>query len=108
MFDRIIDPGVPEELRRLDAFVLETVMFQSFLGISCSDDDREEHIGFFHDDAESVEMVRSGAFEAAFLVNATRIEQVRDVVTKGEIMPQKSTYFYPKLLSGLAINRIES
>ena len=106
--DGIVSPNASAELRQLDAYVLETVMFQNFLGISCSDENREEHIGFSHDDAESVEWVQSGAFEAAFLVNATRIEQVRDVVTKGEIMPQKSTYFFPKLLSGLTINRIES
>jgi uncharacterized protein (DUF1015 family) len=105
--DSVVPPDASKELRRLDAYVLETVMFQRFLGISCSDENREDHIGFSHADAEAVRMVHSGAFEAAFLVNATRIEQVRDVVTKGEIMPQKSTYFYPKLLSGLTINRIE-
>ena len=52
-------------------------------------------------------MVKSGGFEVAFLVNPTRIEQVHEIVTHGQIMPQKSTYFYPKLYSGLAFNVIE-
>ena len=108
VLDNVVASDASAELRRLDAYVLETVIFQKILGISCSDANREDFIGFAHDDQESVDMVRSGAFEAAFLVNPTRIEQVRDVVTKGKIMPQKSTYFYPKLLSGLTINRIDS
>jgi uncharacterized protein (DUF1015 family) len=44
----------------------------------------------------------------AFLMNSTRMTQVRDVANAGEKMPQKSTYFYPKLLSGLVINQIVS
>ena len=108
VLDGVVAADVSVELRGLDAYILEALIFQKFLGISCSDENREDHIGFAHDDGESVEMVQSGAFEAVFLVNPTRIEQVRDVVTKGEIMPQKSTYFYPKLLSGLTINQIES
>ncbi len=105
--DRLMGPNTSLALRQLDAHIMEAVIFQGFLGLSCSDIKREAHIAFAHAEQEAVGMVQSGDYEVAFLVNPTRIEQVQEIVTKGEIMPQKSTYFYPKLLSGLTINKID-
>jgi uncharacterized protein (DUF1015 family) len=86
---------------------METLVFRTLLGISCSDPQHEDKFKFFRDDEEAVSQVRSGTYEVAFLVNPTRIEQVQEIVAHGEIMPQKSTFFYPKLLSGLVINQID-
>ncbi|HNR13709.1 MAG TPA: DUF1015 domain-containing protein [Thermodesulfobacteriota bacterium] len=94
-------------LRHLDTYIVESLLFQKFLGISASDANREDHMAFAHADEEAVALVKNGGYEAAFLVNTTRIEQVQDIVTQGEIMPQKSTYFYPKLYSGLVIRTID-
>ena len=51
--------------------------------------------------------VESGAFAAAFLLNATRVEEVRAVSEAGETMPEKSTYFHPKIATGLVFNSLE-
>lgn len=107
LLDNLLGQTSSSALRRLDAYIMETLIFQQFLGISCSDTNREDHIAFAHDDEEAVTMVRDGGYDVAFLLNATRIEQVQEIVREGQIMPQKSTYFYPKLLSGLVINQID-
>ena len=53
---------------------------------------------------EAVEMVESGSYEAAFVMRPTPVEQVREIAEAGENMPPKSTFFYPKLLTGLLLN----
>ena len=104
--NEIVDKTMSDALRLLDANIMEFLVFNNLLGISCSDPRWEEHIAFAHTEQEAVDLVKAGEYEVLFLVNPTRIEQVRDVVAQGEVMPQKSTYFYPKLLSGLVINPI--
>jgi uncharacterized protein (DUF1015 family) len=56
---------------------------------------------------EAVQAVQSGRGQIAFFLNPTKVYQVRDVSLAGETMPSKSTFFYPKLLSGLVINPLE-
>src|SRR4030042_2743408 len=106
LLDKVINRELSTALRLLDANIMEFLVFNNLLGISCSDPQWEEHLTFVHTEREAIELVKSGACEVAFLVNPTRIEQVRDVVAQGEVMPQKSTYFFPKLLSGLVVNPI--
>jgi uncharacterized protein (DUF1015 family) len=57
--------------------------------------------------AEALSQVQTGKAQVAFLMNPVRIEQVRDIAFAGEVLPQKSTDFYPKLLSGLTIYALE-
>ncbi|HEY4427613.1 MAG TPA: DUF1015 domain-containing protein [Solirubrobacteraceae bacterium] len=87
--------------RRLDTGVLETLLLKGALGLS--DEDISHFNGLFYarDTAEAVAMVRSGEYDAAFLMRPTPVGQVRDVAAAGENMPPKSTYFFPKLLTGL-------
>ena len=106
LLDDLMDRSMTPALRHLDANIMEVLIFQTLLGISCNEPEYEENIKFVHADEEAISLVRSGEYEVAFLVNPTRIEQVKEIVAQGEIMPQKSTYFYPKLLSGLVINQI--
>jgi len=106
LLDKVIGRELPTALRHLDANILEFLVFNDLLGISCSDPRWEEHLTFVHTEREAIELIKSGACEVAFLVNPTRIEQISDVVAQGEVMPQKSTYFFPKLLSGLVVNPI--
>ena len=63
----------------------------------------QQNISYIRDAAEAIAQVRSGKANIAFLMNPCRIKQVRDIAFAGEVMPQKSTDFYPKLLSGLTI-----
>jgi uncharacterized protein (DUF1015 family) len=96
--------GHSEAYRHLDTGVLETLLLKSALGLS--DDDISHFNGLFYarDTAEALRVVRAGEYEAAFLMRPTPIEQVREVAAEGENMPPKSTYFFPKLLTGLLFN----
>ncbi|HEY2141190.1 MAG TPA: DUF1015 domain-containing protein [Solirubrobacteraceae bacterium] len=93
-----------EAYRHLDTGVLETLLLKRALGLS--DEDISHFNGLFYarDTAEALAMVRSGEYDAAFLMRPTPIAQVRDIAAAGENMPPKSTYFFPKLLTGLLFN----
>ena len=96
--------GTPEPLRTLDVVVLDQIVLRDLLGLSEQFLANERNISFMHDFAEALEAVKSSRFDAGFFINHTRIEQVREVASAGLIMPHKSTYFYPKVISGLVIN----
>ena len=97
-------PGRSEAYRHLDTGVLEMLLLKGALGLS--DEDISHFNGLFYarDTAEALAMVRSGEYDAAFLMRPTPVGQVRDVAAAGENMPPKSTYFFPKLLTGLLFN----
>ena len=90
--------------RELDTGVLEALLLKGALGLS--DDDIAHFNGLFYarDTAEALAMVSAGEYEAAFVMRPTPVEQVREVAAAGENMPPKSTYFFPKLLTGLLFN----
>ena len=96
--------GHSDAYRHLDTGVLETLLLKGALGLS--DDDISHFNGLFYarDTAEAIAKVRSGEYDAAFLMRPTPVSQVRDVAAEGENMPPKSTYFFPKLLTGLLFN----
>jgi uncharacterized protein (DUF1015 family) len=97
-------PGRSPAYRGLDTGVLEALVLKGALGLS--DEDISHFNGLFYarDTAEALEMVRSGEYDAAFLMRPTPVQQVREVAAAGENMPPKSTYFFPKLLTGLLFN----
>ncbi|HTA13637.1 MAG TPA: DUF1015 domain-containing protein [Solirubrobacteraceae bacterium] len=97
-------PDFSEAYRSLDTGVLEALLLKGALGLS--DDDISHFNGLFYarSTEEAVELVRSGEYDAAFLMRPTPVGQVRDVAASGENMPPKSTFFYPKLLTGLLFN----
>jgi uncharacterized protein (DUF1015 family) len=92
--------------RALDVVVLHKVLLEQALGISEAAIREQRYISYIRDGSEAIECVRNGA-DIAFLMNPVRIEQVRDTAFAGEVLPQKSTDFYPKLLSGLTIYALE-
>jgi uncharacterized protein (DUF1015 family) len=97
-------PDFSEAYRGLDTGVLEALILKQTLGLS--DDDISHFNGLFYarSDEEAVALVRSGEYDAAFLMRPTLVEQVREIAASGENMPPKSTFFYPKLLTGLLFN----
>ncbi len=97
-------PGFSEAYRQLDTGVLEALILKGALGLS--DDDISHFNGLFYarSDEEAIELVHSGEYEGAFLMRPTPVAQVRDIAASGENMPPKSTFFYPKLLTGLLFN----
>lgn len=97
-------PSFSEAYRHLDTGVLEALLLKGALGMS--DDDISHFKGLFYarSTEEAVSLVRSGQYDAALLMRPTPVSQVRDVAASGENMPPKSTFFYPKLLTGLLFN----
>ncbi len=100
--------GTPEPLRTLDVVVLDQVLLRDLLGLSDQFLANEHNISFMHDFAEALDAVKTEQYDAGIFINNTRIEQVREVASAGLIMPHKSTYFYPKVLSGLVINPLST
>jgi len=92
--------------RKLDVVQLHKLLLERILGISEEAIRNQEHVKYERDAFEAISWVRQGA-NVAFLMNAAKIEQVSDIAFGGEVLPQKSTDFYPKLLSGLTIYALE-
>jgi uncharacterized protein (DUF1015 family) len=100
--DRLLD-GRPEAYRRVDAVILETLILRGVLGMSEEDIAAKRGIGYAKSVPDSMAML-DGGYDVAFILRPTPVEQVREVAAAGETMPPKSTYFFPKLLSGLIFN----
>jgi uncharacterized protein (DUF1015 family) len=93
--------GLSTRQQSLDVVQLHKVLLEGVLNLSEESIRNQQNLTYVRDADEALAKVRSGAANLAFLMNPCRIEQVRDVALAGEVMPQKSTDFYPKLLSGL-------
>lgn len=91
----------------LDVVRLHKVVLQSVLNISEEAILEQRNLEYVRDPVEAVQRVRSGGANVAFLLNPVPIEQMTAIALAGEVMPQKSTDFYPKLLSGLAIYALD-
>lgn len=94
-------------VKELDVTILHKIVFEKILGISPSAQERKLNLDYINDASAAVAAVKENRAQAAFLVNPTLVEQVRAVAEAGCTMPQKSTYFFPKLLSGLVINSLD-
>jgi uncharacterized protein (DUF1015 family) len=111
----IMRPGVRQSvlarqmhpaLAQLDVAVLNYLIFEKVLGLDAKAQDDQETCKYTSKISEAVTAVTKGEARLAFLLNPTRIEQVQDVASAGLVMPRKSTYFYPKVMSGLILNPI--
>ena len=91
----------------LDVVQLHRCVLERGLGISQAAIAGEEHVRYVRDMGEAIGSVREGRAQAAFLMNPVRIDEVGSIAFAGEVLPQKSTDFYPKLLSGLTIYALE-
>jgi len=99
--------GLSLRQQSLDVVQLHKCLLEGVLGISEEAIRDQTNISYLRDAAEALARVREGAANAAFLMNPVRMQQVRDIAFAGEVLPQKSTDFYPKLLSGLTIYALE-
>ncbi|MDD5438771.1 MAG: DUF1015 domain-containing protein [Candidatus Omnitrophica bacterium] len=98
---RIMKGKQSPQWKRLDVAVLHELVIKKILSLS----DSEDTIAYVRDARETAGLVRSGEYDIAFFLNPTRACQVKDVAERGDMMPQKSTYFYPKLVTGLVFNK---
>src|ERR1039458_7971320 len=98
---------LPERQRQLDLTQLHSVVFERLLGLDAEKVREQTNLRYLRDAQEAVEQVRSGTADIAFLTKSVTMEQLKEVAFAGEVMPQKSTDFFPKLLSGLAIYALD-
>ena len=99
--------GLSLRQQSLDVVQLHKCLLEGVLNISEESIRKLQNISYYRDAAEALAKVRSGDAQAAFLMNPVRMDQIRDIAFAGEVLPQKSTDFYPKLLSGLTIYAME-
>jgi uncharacterized protein (DUF1015 family) len=97
----------PEPLRRTDVALLHMGVLEPMLGITPEAQAAKTNIYYPQDAVAALGELRSGKGQVLFLMNATPVAQVREVAEAGEVMPQKSTFFYPKVLTGLCIHTLE-
>ena len=97
----------PEPYRHLDVSILHTLFFNRLLEIDEGKLVAQAHVDYARDREACVRRVNEGHYQAAFFLNPTSVEQVQRVAMLGERMPQKSTDFYPKLLTGLVFMKME-
>ena len=100
-------PEVSPLQRQLDLVLLHRLLLDRCLGLDEESVRKEKNLSYLRDADEALGLVAGGQAQLAFLTNPIRVEQVRDVALAGEVLPQKSTDFYPKLLSGLTLYRLD-
>jgi uncharacterized protein (DUF1015 family) len=96
-----------EPYRRLDTAVLEALILKGALEMTDEDIDHLTQLGYERDASQAVELVASSRYDAAFLMAPIPVERVQAVAAAGESMPPKSTYFFPKVPTGLLFNPLE-
>lgn len=101
---KLLPENLPQEVKALDVTLLHSHIIGGLLNISVEAQEQKLYLDYVKDLDEAVSLVHEGTVQAAFLMNPTPIEQVRSVAEAGHTMPQKSTYFYPKLVTGLVMN----
>jgi uncharacterized protein (DUF1015 family) len=99
-----VTPEYSDAYQELDVAILQALVLDRALGISSSDMAAENHVTFFKDTADAFARLAQGEFQAGFFMNPTGLHQVYEVALGGERMPQKTTFFYPKLPTGLVFH----
>ena len=99
-------PGTSPAWRGLAVSILHEGILRPLLDITDAKLDAGTHVAYTADQAEAVALARAGRYQAAFLIPATTVAELQAVVRGGELLPQKSTHFYPKLLDGLVFHRL--
>ena len=91
--------------RTLDVSILHKIVLEPIIGIN--QDNLEDHVKYTRVDEEAVRFIDEGKFDFSILMNATKIDELKAIADAGEHMPQKSTYFLPKMLSGLVMYKMD-
>jgi uncharacterized protein (DUF1015 family) len=100
-------PDKSRAYRRLDVSILHHLVIDKLLGIRMETHKLGINIEYIKEADAAVKRVQDGSADIIFFMNPTKVHEVKDVAAAGERMPQKATYFYPKLLTGLVMNKLE-
>lgn len=99
--NKLIESKKPRSLKKLDVTILHDLIIDRILGVK----EPETCIKFIRNEKDAVKLIDKGDYKIAFFLRPTSITEMKTLAEKGQMMPQKSTYFYPKLLTGLVINK---
>jgi uncharacterized protein (DUF1015 family) len=102
--ERMKESGHSGAWNELDVAVAHTLILEDILGLKTEDMIAETHIQYTRDEQKAFDSVQTGKAQASLILNATQVRQICDVAIANDRMPQKSTYFYPKLVTGLVMN----
>ena len=108
VMDRIVGDELAEPLKSLDVAVLTRLVFIELLGLDETELDDDKLIEYSSDNEEAIDMVASGDADISFILNPPSNDQVRRIAEEGVTMPRKTTYYYPKALSGQVMNKLAS
>ena len=100
----LLGDSVPGPLLQLGVVVLHELILQRMLGITPEAMRSQANLVYEEDDRKVFDAVENGGIQVGFIVKPTTVQQVRDISQAGEVMPQKSTYFYPKIMTGLVMH----
>lgn len=114
-YELTLKPGASDQmgddlhpaLRKLDVLVLSRFLLQRGLGFTKADLDNDELIHYESSMKRALSLVAEGSHQMAFLMNPTRMEHVIEIAGNGLVMPRKSTFFHPKVITGLVFNKID-
>jgi uncharacterized protein (DUF1015 family) len=101
---RLLPKEMSDSWKKLDVALLDNLVLSKLLGINESDRKNRDNLSYTRDEGWAVAQINEESHQLALLLNPTRVEEVVAVAQAGDKMPQKSTYFYPKLLTGMVIN----
>ncbi|NIM90089.1 MAG: DUF1015 family protein [Candidatus Aminicenantes bacterium] len=107
ILDQEIKEEKSREWKRLDVAILHSLIIENLKALSSGPFSLENNVSYIRNLDQGIEKVVNGEFQMIFLLRPTLLPQIREVVEKGEIMPQKSTDFFPKLKSGLVMNPLD-
>ena len=99
-------PDVSAATQQLDVSVLHSLILEKTMGIDKENMANQINLTYTKFFEEAIVAVDNGEFQCSFILNPTRVTEIRDVAAEGEKMPQKSTYFYPKMITGMVMNDI--
>lgn len=104
VMDDLVGDDMSQIYKELDVVRLHVIIMSAILGISLEDQENQTNLKYIKGTEAAIKGQNDDNINVTVLVNTTTVEEVRDVSNAGELMPQKSTYFFPKILSGLALN----
>lgn len=100
-------PELKKSLRDLDVTVLHTLILEKIFGIDKENMAQQINLTYSKYFDEAISAVDNGEVQCSFVLNPTRVDQISAVASDGEKMPQKSTYFYPKMITGMVMNKLD-
>ena len=107
VMDQMFTDELPEVIRNIDVTVLSRLIFMEILGFDQSRHDNEKLIAYSSIAKDAIDAVDAGRHDITFILNPTKIQQVRDIAEAGLIMPRKATYFFPKVITGQVLNKLD-